>query len=381
MSLLSRADQGPLSRWFWTVDRWLVGLVLLLVSLGLILNLAGSQAIGKRLFDNPYHFFERQVLFALVGLAILFGCAMLSRQAVKRMAAILLPISFLLIGLTLAIGPEIKGAHRWLPLGSFALQPSEFMKPLFIVVTAWVLSSKYDDPTVPAMQVSTLLVLVALCLLVAQPDFGQTALVLVVWLTQMFLAGLSMVWVVSAVALGVVGILTAYLTVPHVAERINVFLDPATGDDYQIRTAERAFENGGLFGVGPGQGDVKAVLPDAHTDFIFAVAGEEFGVLACIVLALLYLAIIVRVLKQELDEEDPFVFLAASGLIVQFGAQAFINIGVNIKMLPSKGMTLPFVSYGGSSFLALALGMGMVLALTRRNRFLRGSASGQQGWV
>jgi cell division protein FtsW len=376
-SAFSRADSRPISRWFWTIDRVLLALVILLVCIGLVLVLGASEpqvhrlAKSRHLVLNTMHFFNRQLFFALVGMAFMIGVSFLDRKWIRRLAAIALPVLLICVGLTLLIGDENKGAQRWLSLPGFDLQPSEFLKPCLAVVTAWILSARYDDPNAPAFEVSFALLMVAACLLIMQPDYGQTGLILLVWLAQAMLAGLSFYWI----GIGIVGMISglglAYLFVPHVSGRLERFFNPESGDTYQIDKALDAFRSGGLFGVGPAEGVVKWSIPDSHTDYIFAVAGEEFGLLACIAIALLYLAIILRAAKQQLEEEDPFVFLAMAGLVVQFGAQAFINMGVNVALLPSKGMTLPFISYGGSSMLALSLGMGMILALSRRNRFLR----------
>jgi cell division protein FtsW len=370
MSRISRSKETMLSTWFYTVDRWLVGLVLMLVTLGVLLTLAASQGVARRLDLDPFHFFERQLLWVVLGLGVMFAISLLNVTQVRRMAVLLFPVCLLGMVATLFVGSEIKGATRWLPLGPFALQPSEFLKPCFVVVTAWILTARFRDPETPALQLSFGVLTLVVGLLVLQPDFGQTALISTVWIAMAFLAGLSTLWVAAAGVTGFGLITLAFFTVPHVRERIERFLDPESGDTYQIDKALEAVRNGGLFGQGPGEGSVKHVLPDAHTDFIFAVAAEEFGLLACTILILLYLAIVVRVFKQQLEVRDPFVFLASAGLTIQFGAQAFINMGVNLALLPSKGMTLPFISYGGSSFLALALTMGMVLALSRKNRFL-----------
>jgi cell division protein FtsW len=367
MNSFGRSSKGALAQWFWTVDRWLLSLIGLLVTLGLLLTVAASQSTARKLELDPLHFIEKQLLFVIAGLGLMFAVSLLSPQRIRRLAVLLFPACFLALIATLAIGPEIKGATRWLPLGGFTVQPSEFLKPCFAVVTAWLLSVRYDDPHAPAFTVSFGLLTVIVAILVLQPDFGQTGLIVMVWLVQAFLAGLSTRWVLAAMGLGG-GLLTvAFFTVDHVRERISNFVKPPD-EHSQIDKALDAFRNGGLFGQGPGEGSVKTSLPDAHTDFIFAVAGEEFGLFACVALALLYLAIIVRVLRQQLEEEDPFVFLASAGLIIQFGVQAFINMSVNLALMPAKGMTLPFISYGGSSFLALSLGMGMVLALSRRNK-------------
>ena len=244
-------------------------------------------------------------------------------------------------------------------IGGFGLQPSEFLKPFFIVTTAWVLSADFGEERIPAKQMSFALYVLVAGLLILQPDFGQTVLISFVWFAQMALAGLPIMWIGLAVAVGVLGVGIAYTLLPHVASRIDRFINPGNGDTFQVDKAMEAFGSGGLVGKGPGEGTVKLYLPDAHSDYIFAVVGEEFGAVAGVMLLLLFAGIVVRGLAHLLTEENPFRLLAAAGLIIQFGLQALINIGVNLSLLPSKGMTLPFISYGGSSMLALAIGMGM----------------------
>jgi cell division protein FtsW len=290
----------------------------------------------------------------------------------KRAALIGTLVFLASLALVPLIGAGANGAVRWIQLPGFQFQPSEFLKPMFVVTTAWLLALRFDDRSLPTMQISFVLLCLIAGLLILQPDFGQTALVFAVWLVQAVLAGMSL-WVLGVLAaLATAGIGIAYLTVPHVSDRIDKFLTGG-GDTYQIDKALDCFRAGGLFGVGPGEGQRKFRLPEPHTDYIFSVVGEEFGMIACLVIAGLYIAIVVRVFLMLLDEDDPFVLLAAGGLATQFGLQATINMAVNLKLLPSKGMTLPFISHGGSSFLALSLGMGLLLALTRRNPFLKAS--------
>lgn len=379
MIAFSRNDNSLLSRWWWTVDRWMLVLVLALTIVGIWLTLTASPAVAERLGLDAYHFVKKQTVFLALGLGVVVGISMLPIATVRRIAIIGFPVSLLLVVATLFIGPEIKGATRWLPLGIFTLQPSEFLKPFFIVTTAWILSAHFEGGGIPAKRVSTALFLLVVSLLILQPDFGQTVLVSAVWISQMALAGLPLAWLSLAGVAGIMGLGLAYAFLPHVAGRIDRFINPASGDTFQTDKAIEAFEAGGLLGKGPGEGAVKLHLPDAHTDYIFAVIGEEFGALACVMLLLLFAGVVMRGLSNLIEEENAFRLLAAAGLIVQFGLQTLINVGVNLALLPSKGMTLPFVSYGGSSMLALAIGMGMVLALTRRNRFIQASVD-PLGW-
>lgn len=374
---LGRADKTLLGRWFWTIDRPLLALVLVLIGIGLIAVAAASPAAAHRYsggsvkLDDMYYF-KRQLFWILLGVPLMLGVSMLTVPWAKRLS--LIGTLVFIVGLAAVpfFGVEANGAVRWLALGGFQLQPSEFLKPLFAVTSAWLLASRFDDGDVPALSVSCGLLVLVVAMLVMQPDIGQSALFVGVWLVQAVLAGMSFAILGIVIAAGVAALVVAYLFVPHVTSRIDRFLT-GDGDTYQIDKALDGFRAGGLFGAGPGEGQNKFSLPEPHTDYIFSVIGEEFGAIACAAIAILFLAMIVRVLLQLLEEEDPFVFLGAAGLITQIGGQAMINIGVNLNLLPSKGMTLPFISHGGSSFLALSMGMGLLLALTRRNRFLKSS--------
>ncbi|QYE35091.1 putative lipid II flippase FtsW [Polymorphobacter sp. PAMC 29334] len=377
MKHLSRNDRSTLGRWFWTIDKPLLTLVLLLIGLGVIAVAAASPVAARRYSGGNFHvddlfYLKRQIMWVLAGVPLMLAVSMLPMTWAKRVA-IGGTIGFLVMLFAVPfVGSEVNGAVRWINLPGFQLQPSEFLKPLFIVTTAWLLAARFDDRTLPTMQLSFGLLVVISALLIKQPDFGQTALFAAVWAAQAILAGMSVMVIGGLACFAVAGMGVAYLTSTHVAERIDHFVK-GTGDTYQIDRALDCFKAGGLFGAGPGEGQMKFRLPEAQTDYIFSVIGEEFGAIACFMLAVLYLAIVVRVLLQLLDEEEPFVFLAAAGLAIQFGLQAAINMAVNLALLPSKGMTLPFVSHGGSSFLALSIGMGLLLALTRRNPYLKAS--------
>ena len=366
MIRFNRTDKSLLARWTRELDWWFLVYILSLVAAGMWLTLTASPAVAERLGLESYYFAKRQIVFLGLAFIALIGTSFFSVQTVRRLAIVLLPVFLLLLVLTLLVGPEYKGSTRWLQFAGFTLQPSEFIKPLFIVVTAWLLASDLKDQNLPAKPLSTALWLIIVLLLLNQPDYGQTLLISAVWLGQMAMAGLPFIWIGTAAAVGLSGLYIAYLFVPHISNRINGYLFPENSDTYQTDKALDAFENGGLFGQGPGEGTVKMSLPDAHTDYIFAVAGEEFGAIACLVIVGLFAVIVVRGLMRQLEEEVPFIMLAVSGLLIQFGLQAVINMGVNLALLPSKGMTLPFISYGGSSMLAMALGIGMVLSLTRK---------------
>ena len=366
MNSIARTDTSVVGRWWWTVDRWALAALLMLLALGALLTQAASPAVAERIGLEAGHFTLRHFVFLPAAAAIVFLFSLLSTRGVRRLATIGFAVSLLLTVATLLFGAEIKGATRWLSLGFMSLQPSEFLKPFFAVVTAWMFSAGIANNGFPGRTIAGALLVTVLSVLVLQPDIGMAVVVTAVWGAQFFVAGLPMIWVIGCCVAGVVGLVTAYFAIPHVTVRVDRFLDPSSGDSYQIDRAMEAFSLGGFFGRGPGEGMVKQVLPDAHTDFIFAVAAEEYGLLFCLLLLLLFAFVTLRGLSRLLREEDLFVVLAAAGLLAQFGLQAVINIGVNLHLLPTKGMTLPFISYGGSSMLALAAGMGMLLALTRR---------------
>ncbi|MGF1605117.1 MAG: FtsW/RodA/SpoVE family cell cycle protein [Rhodothalassiaceae bacterium] len=372
MSLFARSDDSLIARWWWTVDRWLLVMIALLLGAGLLLNFAASPPVAERLALPPMHFVKRQGVFLIPCLFIMAGLSFLSPRGVRRLAIVSLPAALLALAATLLVGAEIKGASRWLQLGPFTLQPSEFVKPLFIVVAGWLLAAQMDDPRVPGRAVVAGLFALIAAMLALQPDFGQLVLITAILIAQLAIAGLPMVWLGLTGAAGLMGVAAAYATMPHVASRIDRFVNPNAGDTYQVDKAISAFQAGGLIGRGPGEGEIKRALPDAHTDYIFAVAGEEFGVIACLGLIAAFGVIVIRGLSFLAEEEDPFVMIAGSSLFMLFGTQALINLGVTLALMPAKGMTLPFISYGGSSLLALAVTMGMILALTRCNRFARG---------
>jgi len=363
---LDRTNTSVFGRWWWTVDRLNLFALLLLIGIGAILVTAGSPPVAKRLDLPPFYFVHRHEVFLLIGLAVMLLISMLSPTVIRRLAVLGFCASLVLMVLVLLIGGQAKGAHRWVDIAGVSIQPSEFMKPCFAVVMAWVCAENHRRVDFPGYRIAIGLYLLVAALLVMQPDIGMTLTVSVMWAMQLFLAGLPFFWVFVIAGFGVAGIFGAYHMFPHVAKRINNFLDPSAGDNYQIGRSLEAFRNGGLLGRGPGEGEIKQVLPDSHTDFIFAVAGEEFGVLVCLIILGLFAFVLLRGLSRVRNENDLFVVLAVVGVLVQFGFQAVVNMGVAVNLFPAKGMTLPFLSYGGSSVIAIALGMGIMLALTRR---------------
>jgi len=366
MSGVARNDTSLFGLWWWTVDRWTLAAVATLIGFGVILILAASPAAGQRIGLDGFYLAQRHLTLLPLALALMFTVSLLSPRWVKRIAVIGFAAAILLCLLTLFVGAEIKGATRWITLAGFSLQPSEILKPTFAVVCAWMFAHGAKDPTFPGAWITAGLGLLSVSLLMLQPDVGQTFVLTAVWSVQFFLAGLPMLWVALIAAGVAVGLAGAYFVLPHVAQRIDSFLDPSAGDRYQIQRSMEAFMNGGLFGRGPGEGTVKGLLPDAHSDFIFAVAGEELGLLACLLIVALFAFVVLRGFSRAFHDNSLFVLLATAGLLTQVGLQSLVNMASSLHLIPTKGMTLPFISYGGSSLLALALTLGMVLALTRR---------------
>ncbi|MFH1796694.1 MAG: putative lipid II flippase FtsW [Pseudomonadota bacterium] len=376
--MTSRTDRGLVSNWWWTVDRWFLASFLSLMVLGIVLSFAASPAVAERIGLEEYHFVTRQIIFMLPALAVMLGVSFLEPRQIRRLAILLLIGSIVLMVLALFIGVEIKGSRRWVSLAGISLQPSEFLKPAFVVICAWLFAEHARQPDIPGNLFAMILLGLVVTLLVAQPDLGQTMLVVGTWGVMFFMAGMAWFWIILLGALGLGGAFAAYTVFPHVADRIDKFLT-GEGDTFQTDMAREAMINGGWFGRGPGEGDVKNVLPDSHTDFIFSVAAEEFGLALCFLLVGLFAFIVLRGLKIALREYDDFTRFAVSGLVIQFGLQSIINMSVNLHLMPAKGMTLPFISYGGSSLVAMALSMGMVLALTRKRPETRRSGFGAFG--
>jgi cell division protein FtsW len=363
--MVSREQRTPFSEWWWTVDRPLLAAITALILGGVILSLAASPPVATRIGLDPFHFFNRHVLFLLPSFIVLIGVSFLSPRQIRRAALVVFAISIILIVATLLFGPEVKGSRRWITLLGLNIQASESAKPSFVILAAWLFAESARRPEMPATSMALVVLMMLVSLLVMEPDFGQTMLILMVWGSLFFIAGMRIVWVFGLAGAAAAGLFSAYLLVPHVAGRIKRFMDPASGDTFQVDTAMEAFANGGWFGLGPGEGIAKRSLPDSHTDFVFAVGAEEFGIILCLALLALFAFIVIRTLSRAYATEDLFARFAASGLAILFGVQAAINMSVNLHLIPAKGMTLPFISYGGSSMISLAYGVGMMLALTR----------------
>lgn len=366
MPILSRADTSLLGRWWWSVDRWTLFAVGVLIGCGYVMMLAASPAVAVRIGQSRDLFVLKQVFFLVLAAAIMLAVSLLDPRGIRRLCIIGCLIALALTAATPVMGVEIKGARRWIALPGFSLQPSEFLKPCFAVVSAWLISEGRRVRAFPGLVIAVVIYGLIALLLKSQPDVGMLAVITVVFFAQLYVAGLNL----AIISTGFAGICAAavgvYMIFPHVQSRVERFLHPDSGDRYQVTTALEAFGNGGLLGRGPGEGRVKDILPDAHADFVYAVAGEEFGMLVCLAILALFAFIVLRCLFRLVRERDLFIVLASGGLVTGFGLQAFVNMASSLHLIPTKGMTLPFISYGGSSALAVALGIGMLLALTRR---------------
>ena len=361
------ADGEPiLPKWWRTIDKWSLTTIIILFAIGLLLGLAASPPLAERNGYPPFHYVTRQAFFGTLAMIAMIVTSIMTPQTVRRLSVLGFLMAFAAIAMLPVFGTDFgKGATRWYSLGFASLQPSEFLKPVFIVVTAWLLAAAQDLNGPPGRLWSFLLMIIIVGFLAAQPDFGQASLVLFGWGVMYFVAG-APIKLLGAMAGGVVAFgFMAYNSSEHFARRIDGYLSSEVDPTTQIGYATNAIREGGLFGVGVGQGEVKMSLPDAHTDFIIAVAAEEYGLVLVAVIILLYLSLVLRSLLRLTRERDPFVRLAGVGLAATFGVQAMINLGVAVRLLPAKGMTLPFISYGGSSVIASGIAVGMLLALTR----------------
>jgi cell division protein FtsW len=353
-----------LADWFWTIDRFFLAIFILLLGTGFMLSFAASPAVAERIGLDSFHFVEKHALFMVPSFIIMLGLSFLTPRQIRRVAMAMLVVSLIMMVLVLFIGMEVKGSRRWISISAISIQPSEFMKPAFVVVCAWLFAEHQRQPEIPGNLFAMLLFVIVAALLVAEPDLGQTILTTAVWGSMFFMAGMPWLWI-AVMAGGAVSLLVvAYTVFPHVAGRINQFLT-GEGNTFQVDTAHDAITRGSWFGMGPGEGIVKRILPDSHTDFVFSVAAEEFGIIFCMVLVGLYLALVMRGLNHALKDRNDFARFAVAGLVLQIGFQSIINIGVNLQLLPAKGMTLPLISYGGSSQIAICVTAGFVLALTR----------------
>ena len=361
--MLDRTDRSLVGVWWWTVDKWLLASALLLMTIGMILVMAASPAVASLIDLSSQHFIIRQIIYLFPALLIMLAVSLLEPKPIRALSLIGLFFVISLMILSVFAGSEIKGAKRWISMAGFSLQPSELAKPLFAIVSAWLLTLWREGQDFPGWVYATGLTATIVAILVAQPDIGMAVLILLTWGFQMFLAGMPMLFVISAAGLTPLGFFIAYLNLPHVQLRVDKFFE---GGSWQVERAKESFAEGGYFGVGPGDGIVKLHLPDAHSDFIFAVAAEEYGAIACLALLGLYGFVIVRGFARALSGEGLFCLIATASLVMQFGVQASIHMASSVNLIPTKGVTLPFISYGGSSLLASSITMGIILALTRK---------------
>ena len=362
------ARRQVIRRWWEEIDHKLLGLFAALILIGIVLcTAAGPIAAMRKGIDNPFHFVERQLAFIVPTVAIMLGASFLNFGQVRRAGIMIGTAALTLMAATLLVGPEIKGATRWLTLGGLGLQPSELFKPGFAVMTAWLLAEQVREPQFRGGAISLGLFLVAGMILILQPDYGQLLLLAAIWGTIFFVAGWSWIWMAVLGGFGAAVLGFGYEFAPHVRSRIDRFLSPETGDTYQVDTALEAISSGGLMGhdIGDMPG-AKSHLPDAHTDFVFAVAGEEFGWILCLIIIGIFCGIMLRAMTHAAQTRSVFVRCAIVGLAAHLTFQALVNIGVSLAILPAKGMTLPFISYGGSSLLGAGLSAGLLLALPRR---------------
>ncbi len=366
----SRTDNSILTQWWWTIDRWLFFVIVALVAIGVLLVMAASPPVAERIGLESFFFVKRHLVYVGGFFVLLIGVSQLSIKMVKRSALLLYAGAFLLLVLTPFFGNEIKGAKRWISMAGFSIQPSEFMKPALVVMTAWMLSEKKRNPDIPGNIFAIIFYTIAVGLLLLQPDMGMVFLMTTIFFAQFFLAGLPLLLILIASATGIIGMVSAYFIFPHVQARVDRFLTPSSqdrfSDRYQISQSLEAFLSGGLFGLGPGEGIIKKNLPDAHADFIFPVAAEEYGAFLCIIIVIIFGFFVIRSLVRVMQDKNFFVVVAVAGLVFELGIQAAINIASTLDLIPTKGMTLPFISFGGSSMLTVAITCGFILALTRR---------------
>lgn len=364
----SRNDQSAIAKWFWTVDRGLLAAAMTLIGLGVALSFASSPAaiLADESISDPFHYSWRMIVWATGGTAAMLITSLLSPRGVRRIALLALLGAILTMMALPFIGDEVKGAARWINLGPFSLQPSEFAKPGLIVFAAWMFSEAQKGQGVPGVSIAFGAWALTVGLLLIQPDIGQTLLITTTFMAVFFMAGVPLKWVAALAAAGAAGVVGLYFAFSHMRDRLSRFLSPETTDTHQIDRASEAIRAGGLVGRGVGEGVMKRSVPDLHTDFIYSVGAEEFGLVLSLAMIALYAFIVVRGMRRAMKLTDPFDQTAAAGLFMLIGLQACINIAVNLNLIPTKGMTLPFISYGGSSMLAMGLTMGLALALTRR---------------
>jgi len=364
--MISRADRSNIANWWWTIDRYILAAALLLMGMGVFLSFAASPSITSRIgIADSFHFVKLHIKYVVPAFFVMVMLSFLSLARVRQFANLLLGLSIILAVGVLIAGVEIKGSLRWITLFGMTIQPSEFLKPAFVLVSAFLFAGAHKWGKIRGFGLATLLYALCALLLVLEPDIGQTLLLSLTWAGMFFLAGMPIVLVVAFIVLALIGSLTAYTMLEHVRERVDSFWT-GEGDNFQVDVGREAILRGGWLGQGPGEGTVKRLIPDAHTDFVFSVAAEEYGIILCLIMVALFAFIVLRALTIAAREHDAFVRYAICGIAMLFGLQSIINMAVNLHLMPPKGMTLPFISYGGSSLIAIGITMGLLLALTRR---------------
>ena len=366
MAFIPRDDGSIFGRWWWTVDRWSIVALLILIGMGIVMAFAASPAIANRLGADQFHLANRHLMYVAVALVAMFVCSFLTIPWIKRLSVLGMATVLILLVATLLLGEEYQGGKRWISFGFVDLQPSELAKPMFVICSAWLFALDRNTRLRWPLVVQLVLLGVIASLLLAQPDVGQTAVIFAIWGAQFFLAGYSLLWVTAAGLLVVSGLAFVVWLKPHALDRVMRFWDQTAGDTYQVTQSLKAFIEGGLFGKGPGEGVIKALVPDVHADFVFAAMGEEFGMIACVLVVAIFALIITRGLLRLSGQSNLFIVLSGAGFLTQFGFQAIVNMSTALNLMPTKGMTLPFISYGGSSMLGMALTMGLLLAVSRR---------------
>ncbi len=360
------SNRSRISNWWWTVDKTLLTCICILMLIGIFLTFSASPAVATRIGYGSFHFIKRHLFFTPIAFAVMIFLSMQRLKIIRRISLLGCLAALVLVWLTYFIEGN-KGASRWITLCGLSLQPSEFLKPFFIVTTAWLFAGRSQNKDFPGNLLAFLSCAIVIPSVACQPDFGMTIVIFLVWCFQFYLAGMPMILLLVLGILGALGGAAAYIFMPHIQVRIHQFMASGGELSFQVRKSLEAFQSGSFFGRGPGEGIVRSHIPDAHTDFIYAVAGEEYGVFLCLFIVALYAVIVIRSFLISNKDNNLFIILSATGLAASFGLQSIINMASTLHIIPTKGMTLPFISYGGSSIIATAIGMGMLLAITRKN--------------